>query len=103
MVIDDVGVHRTAKGAAMNGGSVNSEGLLERPKEKPSKKSKPKSDKKNGKVGAPPNSVSDEHRNTSDHSGRSEPVSATMTPIGEVAFPMSPKVRSEETAWAGAP
>ena len=79
MVIDDVSVHRTAKGAAMNGGTVSSEGLLEKPKEKPSKKSKPKSAKKSGKAGTPLHSGSDEHRPLSDLSERTEPVSQTVT------------------------
>jgi Mce-associated membrane protein len=81
MVMEDVSVHRTAKEAAMNGGSVSSEGLLEKPKGKPNKKSKPKSAKKSGKAGTPLNSGSDEHRHSSDPSGRTtEPLSRTMTP-----------------------
>ena len=79
MVIDDVSVHRAAKAAAMNGGSVSSEGLVEKPKGKPSKKSKQKSAKKSGKAGTPMSSGSDEHRHSSDPSGRTELVSPTVT------------------------
>jgi Mce-associated membrane protein len=80
MVIDDVNVHRTAKAAAMNGGSMSSEGLVQKPKEKPTKKSKHKSAKKSAKAGTRLNSGSDEHRHSSDPSGRTEPGSATVTP-----------------------
>jgi Mce-associated membrane protein len=79
MVIDDVSVHRTAKGAPMNGGSVSSEGLLEKPKEKPNKKSKPKSAKKSGKAATPLNAGFDEHRPSADLSERTEPVPQTVS------------------------
>ena len=68
MVIDDLSMSRTAKEAAMNGGSVNSEGLLEKPKGKPSKKAKQKWAKKSDKLGAPLTSGSDEHRRSTDPS-----------------------------------
>ncbi len=92
MVIDDVSVRRAAKEAAMNGGSVSSEGLLEKPKEKPSKKSK-KSAKKSDKAGTPLNSGSDAHRRSSDPSERTAPVSPTVTPTGVGRPSSEPEVR----------
>jgi Mce-associated membrane protein len=80
MVIDDLGVHRTAEEAAMNGGSGSSENTLEKPKGKPSKKSKPKSAKKSGRMGAPPNSVSDGQRHSPDASEAIEFVSPPVNP-----------------------
>jgi Mce-associated membrane protein len=79
MVIDDVSVRRTAKEAAMNGSSLSGEGLLEKAKGKPSKKSK-KSAKRSDKAGTPLSSGSYEHGDASDLSGRTEPVSSTVTP-----------------------
>ncbi len=93
MVIDDVSVHRTAKDAAMNGGSVSSEGLVEKPKGKPTKKSKPKSAKKSGKEATPMNSSSDAHRHSPDPSGRTEPVSPTVTPTRVGRLSGEPEVR----------
>ena len=96
MVIDDVSVHRTAKEAAMNGGSFSSEGLLEKPKGKPTKKSKQKSAKKSGKEGTPLNSGSDEHRQSPEPSGRSEPVSPTVIPTRVSRLSDEPEVRVGE-------
>jgi Mce-associated membrane protein len=92
MVIDDVSVHRTAKGAAMNGGSLSNDGLLEKPKGKPTKKSKQKSAKKSGKEGTPLNPGSDEHRPSPDSSGGTEHVSPTMTPTVDGRLSGEPEV-----------
>jgi Mce-associated membrane protein len=94
MVIDDVGLHRTAKGAAMDGASVSSEDLLEKAKGKPTKKSKGKSAKKSGKVGAPLNPGSDERPNASHSPESTEPASATVSPtlVGDLSD--EPEVRT---------
>jgi Mce-associated membrane protein len=93
MVIDDLNMHRPAKDATMNGGSVSSEGLLEKPKGKPSKKSKPKLAKKSSKAGTPLNSVSAEQGHSSEPSRRNEPVSPTATPNHVGGLSGEPEVR----------
>ncbi len=93
MVIDDVSVHRTANEAAMNGGSVSSEGPPEKPKGKPTKKSKQKSAKKGGKAGTALNSGSDEDRGSPGSSGGTEPVGPTMAPTSVGRLSGEPDVR----------
>ncbi len=93
MVIDDVNVHRTAKGAAMNGGSVSSDGPPEKPKGKPTKKSKQKSAKKSGKAATALDSGSNEQRRSPESSGRTEPVSPTVAPTSVDRLSAEPDVR----------
>ena len=100
MVIDDVSLHGTAKGAAMNGGSVSSEDIPEKAKGKPAKKSKGKSTKKSGKAGVPLNSGSDDHPDSS-HSSGTEPGFPTVTPTLVGRLSDEPEVRVGDDSVGG--